>query len=137
MMTTLRDLTPTNSGADGALPTTLADPCKDCVQPLDVIILESCHSTWIFDPCQLKFCRILKGIEVGSRSVATEWRSYWQVQPDIETDGFTVYLNEARTRLIRSWRHTENCEVCGGYETTELSLDQIRWTLDGHPPRVL
>ena len=32
---------------------------------MNIITLESCHSTWIFDPRQLRFCRILRGIAVG------------------------------------------------------------------------
>ncbi|HLM94676.1 MAG TPA: hypothetical protein VK283_00090 [Acidimicrobiales bacterium] len=93
---------------------------------MHVIILESCHSTWIFEPRQLRFCRILKGIEVGRRRVSTEWRPYRDLEIDPHHAGFTVYLDEARTRLIRSVRHTEGCAGCGGYETVELSLEDIR-----------
>ena len=98
----------------------------------DVVVLESCHSTWIFDPRQLEFCRILKGVEVGGRPVATEWRPYWQVHLDPRSEGFTVYLNAARTRLLRSWRHTRNCNQCGGSDTAELSLEDIHLTLHGY-----
>ena len=92
----------------------------------DAFVLESCHSTWVFDPYRLQFCRILKGIEVACRSVSTEWRPYWQLELDPWAEGFTVYLNASRTRLIRSWRHTRDCAQCGGGETTELSLEDIQ-----------
>jgi hypothetical protein len=98
----------------------------------DVVVLESCHSTWIFDPRQLQFCRILKGIEVDLRPVVTEWRPYWQLHLDPQGEGFTVYLNAARTRLLRSWRHTRNCDQCGGSGTAELSLEDIHLTLHGY-----
>ena len=100
--------------------------------PLDVLVVESCHSTWIFDPRLLRFRRILKGVEVGHRSVATDWRPYWQVQLDSEGDGFTVFLNSSHTRLIRSWRHTRSCRQCGASDTAELSLEDIHLTLHGY-----
>ncbi len=64
--------------------------------------------------------------------MVTEWRPYWQVQLDPEGEGFTVYLNAAGTRLIRSWRHGTNCEQCGAPATAELSLEDIHRTLHGH-----
>ena len=93
---------------------------------MNIIVVESCHSTWIFEPRQLRFCRIVKGVEIGRRHVSTEWRPYWDLELDARRDAFTVYLDEERTRLIRSFRHTRGCVECGGYETTELSLDDIR-----------
>jgi hypothetical protein len=96
------------------------------VLPIDAIVLNSCHCTWIFDPYLLQFCRILKGIELAGRSVSTAWRPYWQLELDPEAGGFRVYLNASRTRLIRSWRHTQNCAQCGGREATELSLEDIQ-----------
>jgi hypothetical protein len=30
---------------------------------MDTVIVESCHSTWVFDLTRMRFCRILKGIE--------------------------------------------------------------------------
>ena len=99
--------------------------------PPDVLVLESCHSTWIFDPLHLQLRRILKGVGVGNRSVMTAWRAYWQVELDFEGEGFTVYLNSSRSRLIRSWRHTQNCSQCGGSDTAELSLEDIYLTLQG------
>jgi hypothetical protein len=129
MTTALRSLTSTTRERQGRNPIPSADPSTSFFKPLDVIVLDSCHSTWIFDPGQLEYCRILKGIKVGNRPVATEWRRYWQLELDTEAESFTVYLNEARTRLIRSWRHTKNCSQCGGRQTTEPSLDEIHRSL--------
>ena len=46
---------------------------------------------------------------------------------DIDPHGrtFTVVLNEARSRLIRSSIHTPGCVECGGSRTSEVSLDDI------------
>jgi hypothetical protein len=92
---------------------------------MHIITLESCHSTWIFDVRQLRFCRILKGIDVGHRRVSTEWRPYWDLELDPRGRSFTVFLDEARTHLIRTSIHTQSCSHCGGSQTTELSLDDI------------
>jgi hypothetical protein len=91
----------------------------------DVIILESCHTLWVFNPGWKQFCRILKGIEVAGRSVSTQWRPYWQLELDPDTENFSVYLTASRNRLIRSWRHAQNCDQCGGRGLTELSLEDI------------
>jgi hypothetical protein len=98
----------------------------------NVVVLDSCHSTWVFDPCRLEFCRILKGLEFGGRRITTEWRPYWQVELDLAAEGFTVYLNPARTRLIRSWRHTKDCSECGDSEIAVLSLEDLYDALPGH-----
>jgi hypothetical protein len=130
--TTTRPVTlavPTQEGRPSELRPAAADRASGLQ---DVVVLESCHSTWVFDPRQLVFCRILKGIGVEHRPVVTEWRPYWQVHLDPQGDGFTVYLNAARTRLLRSWRHTRNCDQCGGSGTAELSLEDIHLTLHGY-----
>jgi hypothetical protein len=93
---------------------------------VDTIVLESCHSTWIFDNERKQFCRILKGVEVANRPVTTEWRPYWSLHLEPQIEAFTIYLNAAHTRQIRSWRHTQDCAQCGGHETAELSIDDIR-----------
>ncbi len=92
---------------------------------MNITVLESCHSTWIFDTRQLRFCRILKGIAAGGGRISTEWRPYWELETDPQDETFTVYLNESRTRLIRSSRHEADCVRCGGYHTTEISLEDI------------
>ena len=132
MTTTKLHLTPTGSPSRGRHSATADDQLDATHLPLDVFVVESCHSTWIFEPRHLRFRRILKGIEVGQRSVATEWRPYWQVQLDSEGEGFTVFLNSSHTRLIRSWRHTRSCNQCGACDTAELSLEDIHLTLHGY-----
>jgi hypothetical protein len=92
---------------------------------MDIITLESCHSTWILSPRHLRFCRILKGIAVGQRPISTEWRPYWDLEIDQPGGTLTLFLNEARTRLIRSSIHTEHCAQCSSFRTTEISLEEI------------
>jgi hypothetical protein len=92
---------------------------------MNLIALESCHSTWIFDSRQLRFCRILKGIQVRHRRISTEWRTYWDLEIDPDSQCFTVYLNEARTRLIRSSSLSQDGVERGGQKTAELSLEDI------------
>ena len=92
---------------------------------MTIITLDSCRSTWIFDTRQLRFCRILRGIAVGQRRISTEWRPYWELEIDPHGRSFTVVLNEARTRLIRSSIHTQGCVDCGSSPTTEVSLHDI------------
>jgi hypothetical protein len=92
---------------------------------MNLITLDSCHSTWIFDARQLRYCRILSGIAVGQRPISTEWRPYWELEIDPHGKSFTIVLNESRSRLIRSSIHTKDCVQCGGSHTTELSLEDI------------
>ncbi len=93
---------------------------------MHIITLESCHSTWIFDTRQLRFCRILRGIAIGQRRISTEWRPYRDLEIDPHGRTFTVVLNEQRSRLIRSSIHTSACVDCGGSRTSEVSLEDIR-----------
>jgi hypothetical protein len=93
---------------------------------MNITTLESCHSTWIFDARQRRFCRILRGIAAGRRRISTEWRPYWELEIDPERRNFIVYLNESRTRLVRSTIHTPDCVACGASPTTELSLEEIQ-----------
>lgn len=88
-----------------------------------VFVLESCHSTWLFNPQRRQFCRILKNM---GRAVATEWRSYDRLMLHPESDAFVVILNASGTRLLRSWRHTAQCEQCGGNMTSEIALGDLQ-----------
>lgn len=92
-------------------------------------VFESCNSTWVFDREHMRFRRILKGIEVDSRTVTTEWRRYFGLEVAEGSEAFTVLLNPEGTRLIRSWRHTGDCVQCGGHVTAELSLQDIETAL--------
>ena len=92
---------------------------------MHIITLESCHSTWIFDPRQLRFCRILRCITVGQRRISTEWRAYRELEIDPRGRSFTVFLDEDRTRLVRASIHTQACVTCSASPTTELSLEDV------------
>jgi|GEM_PF-947033 hypothetical protein len=91
----------------------------------EFVVLESCHSTWMFDPDNKRFCRVLKG-SLGSSSVATQWRPYDRLVLHPDSDAFVVFLDASGTRLLRSWRHTAHCDQCGGEVTAELSLADLR-----------
>ncbi len=70
-------------------------------------ILESCHSTWVFDPENMRFRRQLKDVTVGGCPVTTQWRPYYRLVEG--GDAFTVELNESGTRRITCAFHTEPC----------------------------
>jgi len=90
-----------------------------------LLVVDSCHSTWLFDAPARRFRRILKGLDVDPALAATEWRSYERLEFSESSDAFIVLLNEAGTRRIRSWRHVDGCEQCEGERTTELSVEDI------------
>ena len=90
------------------------------------LVLESCHSTWLFDTTQMRFRRILKGLSLDARNASTAWRPYFGLELDPYSESFVVMLNADGTRLLRSWRHVEHCPQCGGEATAELSLDELR-----------
>ncbi|HEY1830086.1 MAG TPA: hypothetical protein VGG38_07585 [Acidimicrobiales bacterium] len=92
----------------------------------NLFILESCHSTWIFDTERLRFRRVLKGLALDAHSATTAWRPYFGLEIDPISESFLVLLNPEGTRLLRSWRHVEHCAQCGGDQTAELSLDDLR-----------
>ncbi len=93
---------------------------------VEPIVLESCHSTWLFDGDRMRFRAVLKGAGIGNRHVTTSWRPYYGLEIDPDSESFVVSLNPEGTRLLRSWRHTRDCEQCGGHVTSEISLDDVR-----------
>jgi hypothetical protein len=101
-------------------------PSLGAVPVGDFLVLDSCHSTWLFDASGKRFRRILKGLDVDPALAATEWREYERLEFADESDAFVVVLNAAGTRRIRSWRHVDGCDQCEGERTTELSLEDIR-----------
>ncbi|HUZ21015.1 MAG TPA: hypothetical protein VMU75_10650 [Acidimicrobiales bacterium] len=111
------------SGADASV-LDLFGPSTDS-SGRDFLVLESCHSTWLFDTKDKRFCRVLKGPRMES-SVATEWRSYDRLVLHPDSDAFVVFLDASGTRLLRSWRHTARCDQCGGDATAEMSLEDLR-----------
>jgi hypothetical protein len=88
-------------------------------------LLESCHSTWVFQPERMRFRRVPLGATVGITS-ESEWQPYHRLDIDLSTGAFAVALNPEGTRLLRSWLHFEPCIHCQtGDETAELSLEVI------------
>jgi hypothetical protein len=94
--------------------------------PIAPLVVESCHSTWIFDTERMRFRRVLKGLDLDARQASTAWRPYYGLEMDPYSESFVVLLNEEGTRLLRSWRHVERCPQCGGESTAELSIDELR-----------
>lgn len=92
-------------------------------------MLESCHSTWVFDPPKMRFKRILKGLGMQPGHASTAWRPYYGLQLDETSESFVVLLNPEGTRLLRSWRHMAHCHQCGGEPTGEYSLDDLQSAL--------
>ncbi len=107
---------------EGAGPGT---PSIEDADPTELFVLESCHSTWVFDPPHRRFRRVLKGLELDPRHASTGWRSYESLELDEVSGRFVVVLNETGNRLIRSRRHLEHCVDCGADVTGELSLDEL------------
>jgi len=92
----------------------------------DFLVLDSCHSTWLFDVAGRRFRRVLKGLDVDPALAATDWRPYERLELSEGSEAFVVILNAAGTRRIRSWRHVDGCEQCEGERTSELSLEDLR-----------
>ncbi len=92
----------------------------------DFLVVDSCHSTWVFDTSASRFRRILKGLDLDPSLAATDWREYDRIEMSEDSEAFVVVLNAAGSRRIRSWRHGERCEHCEGETTAELSLEDIR-----------
>ena len=95
------------------------------------LVLESCNSTWEFDLQRSRFRRVLRDPDLKLDRTSTAWRPYFGLEIDDGSEGFVVLLNEAGTRLLRSWRHVASCSHCGGDSTAELSLDELHSALIG------
>jgi hypothetical protein len=79
-----------------------------------MITLDSCHSRWVFDTDRMRFRRVLRGPDLELRTVTTEWRPYFELHIEENSDSFVVTLNADGTRMLRSWRHLDgNCPNCG------------------------
>ncbi len=91
---------------------------------MESLVIESCHSTWLFDQDNTRFRRVLKGQAGGP--VSTSWQPCFGVEIDPDSESFVVLLNPEGTRLLRSWRHVEHCAQCGGEATTEMTLGELR-----------
>jgi hypothetical protein len=101
-------------------------PCGDAVNDVVTIKLESCHSTWSFQPARKRFRRTLK--DLNTPWVTTGWRLYYALRFDDTFDGFTVLLNPEGTRLLRSRCHQPGsavCVNCAEDRTQEVPLDDL------------
>ena len=91
-------------------------------------MIESCHSTWLFDEKNRRFRRLLKGTRLGT-AATTDWRPYDHLVIGDSSDAFLVFLDPSGRRALRSWHHTGRCERCGTSNTAELSLEDLKSTI--------
>ena len=88
------------------------------------LVVESCHSRWIFDAKNRRFRRVLKGPHLV-QPVSTEWRAFDRLVFSEDSDAFLVFLDALGSRVLRSWRHVGPCARCGEQLTTEMSLEDL------------
>lgn len=94
-------------------------------------ILESCHSSWIFEPSRSRFRRLPRGTRLDMPWPESDWTPYFRLEVDASTGAFAVGLNEDDTRVLRSWLHMEPCRHCGNNDQTgEISLAAVRKSVD-------
>jgi hypothetical protein len=96
----------------------------------DVRVLESCHSLWIFEPGRGRFRRVPRGTRRGKPPQANEWTPDYRLELDASSGAFSVGLNADDTRVLRSWLHADPCRHCSSDQTSELSVEALRRTLD-------
>lgn len=103
-------------------------------------LLESCSFRWIFDAATHRFRRMPRDAAVWFESLA-EWTEYHHLQIDEARSCFVVGLDEARTRVVRAWLHSDPCRHCGqdGRSTGELQPRARAWKdrLRGLEPRLV
>jgi hypothetical protein len=90
------------------------------VSPQSTVFIESCHSTWEFDPNRSRYRRVPTG---GRFDTAVPWREYTRVVLHEDDESMEIYLPGGQ-RVLRTWRHLGACSSCGR-GTTELSLVAI------------
>jgi hypothetical protein len=96
------------------------------VNGVDVRVLESCHSLWIFEPGRGRFRRVPRGTRLDMPSPENEWTAYFRLEIDASSGAFSVGLNADDTRVLRSWLHVDPCRHCSSDQTGEISIDAIR-----------
>jgi hypothetical protein len=97
----------------------------------DVLVIESCHSTWLFDTEGRRFRRVLKGLDLDVDEASTGWRPYYQLDLDSRSDSFMVIVDPTGARALRAWRHVAGCPHCAGDVTAELPLADLRTPASG------
>jgi hypothetical protein len=93
----------------------------DAGSPDRFVVIESCHSTWLFDTADRRFCRVVRN-GAHAAGVPTDWRPYDRLVVEDRTEAFVVFLDATGTRLLRSWRHGADCGHCHRDDTAEVSL---------------
>jgi len=122
-----RSVTRLQCNSETGVNVTTHDKCMESLTfEVETLMFESCHSTWLFDTHNRRFCRALKGVTAGEHPITTQWRPYYGLVVDPVSEAFTVLLDPAGTRLLRSWRHTDDCSQCGGHVMSNLSIDEVR-----------
>lgn len=92
----------------------------------ETVVIESCHTTWVFEPARQRFRRVPRGSVMEAPVPETDWTEYFGLEIDPDSDAFVVSLNEAGTRLLRSYQHHDPCPQCGVQATGEVSLEAVR-----------
>jgi hypothetical protein len=89
---------------------------------VEVQVVESCNSTWLFDTERARFRRVPRGTKLDFPATDVEWEPFHGLELLPGTGAFVVRLNESGTRLLRAYQHTDPCDQCGDDPTGELSL---------------
>lgn len=89
---------------------------------IEVAVLESCNSTWLFDTDRGRFRRVPRGTRLDFPAADAEWEPCFGIEVLPETNAFVVHLNETGTRLLRAYRHADPCEHCGTDSTGLVTL---------------
>lgn len=95
------------------------------VSGVEVAVLESCNSTWLFDAERARYRRVPRGTKYDLPVPDSEWEPFFGLELLPATDAFVVRLNESGTKLLRAYRHRDPCEQCGTDATGELTLASI------------
>jgi len=86
--------------------------------------IDSCHSVWVLDTEDKRFVRLPQGSKADAAALRGKWEPYFGYE--VHDDGAHVLaLNEAGTRLMRFWEHTEACPHCARDKTEELRVEHI------------
>lgn len=77
----------------------------------ELVVVESCTTTWAFDQTRKRFCRLPRGLELSATSA--EWRPFHSMSVDRQAGTLEVSLDQAGTNLLKSDIHTGPCPDCG------------------------
>lgn len=90
-------------------------------------LLESCSFHWIFDAGARQFRRTPRDARV-SFDPREAWTAYHRLKIDDTRSCFVVALDEAGTRILRAWLHTDPCDRCERDRMATVDLqDRILW----------